>query len=198
MVEELDKEFEDKMAALEKEKEEKKSDISEKVKVKKERQLEVDHKAVEKLEKEHKSVRERLMEEMWGQADEGEQDNKQPNHHDQPNSAPPPPPPAPDCPICFESMTPPTRIFQCGNGHLVCGGCKPKLKVFHTLNHLVFLLAVPRIKQIEIASLLFKLIFAKSQLLFLGLPHQVWTSRWRTSCGDGEVCCSNQRPLART
>ena len=138
------------------------------MKVKQERQAQVDQETLAKLEKEHKAEREELMEEMWGQAEEEEQDNKQPvpNHHDQPNSAPPPPPPAPDCPICFESMTPPIRIFQCGNGHLVCGGCKPKLKVFHTLNHLVFLLAVPRIKQLETAWLLFKLIFAKSQLFF--------------------------------
>ena len=38
-------------------------------------------------------------------------------------------PPTPDCPICYEPMTPPTRIFQCGAGHLVCGACKPKLQV---------------------------------------------------------------------
>ena len=43
-------------------------------------------------------------------------------------------PPTPDCPICYEPMTPPTRIFQCGAGHLVCGVCKPKLQVFHLLH----------------------------------------------------------------
>merc|ERR1719370_1124021 len=115
------------MAALVKEKQEKRAEIAEKVKVKQERQAQVDEETLAKLEKEHKAEKEELMEEMWGQAEEGEQDNKQPNHHDQPNSAPPPPPPAPDCPICCESMTPPLRIFQCGNGHLVCGACKPKL-----------------------------------------------------------------------
>ena len=138
MVEELDKEFEDKMAALVKEKQEKRAEIAEKVKVKQERQVQVDQETLAKLEKEHKAEREELMEEMWGQAEEGEEekDNKQAasNHHNQPNSAPPPPPPAPDCPICFESMTPPIRIFQCGNGHLVCGSCKPKLQV--TLKYL--------------------------------------------------------------
>ena len=130
MVEELDKEFEDKMAALVKEKKEKRAEIAEKVKVKQERQVQADQETLAKLEKEHKAEREELMEEMWGQAEEGEQDNKQPvqNHQDQPKSATPPPP-APNCPICFESMTPPIRIFQCGNGHLVCGGCKPKLQV---------------------------------------------------------------------
>ena len=131
MVEELDKEFEDKMAALVKEKQGKRTEIAEKVKVKKERQVQVDQETLAKLEKEHNSEREELMKEMWGQAEERKEDNKQPvqNHHDQPNSDPPTPPPAPDCPICFEPMTPPTRIFQCGNGHLVCGGCKPKLQV---------------------------------------------------------------------
>ena len=38
-------------------------------------------------------------------------------------------PPAPDCPICFEPMAPPTRIYQCGAGHLLCGACRPRLLV---------------------------------------------------------------------
>ena len=25
-----------------------------------------------------------------------------------------------ECPICFEEMCPPTKIFQCGQGHVVC------------------------------------------------------------------------------
>ena len=40
-------------------------------------------------------------------------------------------PAAPDCPVCFELMSPPTRIFHCGAGHLVCGTCRPRLQVFH-------------------------------------------------------------------
>jgi len=35
---------------------------------------------------------------------------------------------APECPVCLDAMTPPTRIFQCVNGHHVCESCKPKLK----------------------------------------------------------------------
>jgi len=38
-----------------------------------------------------------------------------------------PPPSAPECPICLESMSPPTQIFNCPNGHLVCGLCKPRV-----------------------------------------------------------------------
>jgi len=35
----------------------------------------------------------------------------------------------PSCPICLESMvSPPIRIFNCGNGHLICSICKPKVK----------------------------------------------------------------------
>merc|ERR1712098_571685 len=35
----------------------------------------------------------------------------------------------PSCPICLESMvSPPIRIFNCGNGHLICSICKPKAK----------------------------------------------------------------------
>lgn len=25
-----------------------------------------------------------------------------------------------ECPVCFEEMRPPTRIFQCVQGHVVC------------------------------------------------------------------------------
>jgi len=34
----------------------------------------------------------------------------------------------PVCPVCLEEMIPPTRIFQCRNGHLVCETCKSGLK----------------------------------------------------------------------
>ena len=37
------------------------------------------------------------------------------------------PPRAPECPICMDEMTSPTRIFNCFNGH-ICEGCKQKLK----------------------------------------------------------------------
>eukprot|EP00092_Neocalanus_flemingeri_P083635 GFUD01104985.1.p1 GENE.GFUD01104985.1~~GFUD01104985.1.p1 ORF type:complete len:225 (-),score=46.01 GFUD01104985.1:168-752(-) len=30
---------------------------------------------------------------------------------------------APDCPVCFEQFVPNSRMFQCGQGHLVCGDC---------------------------------------------------------------------------
>jgi len=38
--------------------------------------------------------------------------------------------PTPTCPVCYEAMKPPRRIFQCNNGHLLCEACKnqPKLK----------------------------------------------------------------------
>ena len=31
--------------------------------------------------------------------------------------------------VCFTEMEPPSKIFQCGSGHLVCGGCKPRIQV---------------------------------------------------------------------
>jgi hypothetical protein len=34
-------------------------------------------------------------------------------------------PASPECPVCMEEMAPPTRIFQCGTGHLLCGVCRP-------------------------------------------------------------------------
>ena len=36
-------------------------------------------------------------------------------------------PPKPECPVCLESMPPPTQIFNCPNGHLECGPCKEKV-----------------------------------------------------------------------
>jgi len=42
-------------------------------------------------------------------------------------SAPRQLPQIPECPVCFEEMAPPTRIFQCRNGHLICETCKTGL-----------------------------------------------------------------------
>ena len=33
----------------------------------------------------------------------------------------------PECPVCLEGMPPPMNIFNCPNGHFVCGNCKPKV-----------------------------------------------------------------------
>ena len=131
MVEELDKEFEDKMAALVKEKQEKRAEIAEKVKVKQERQAKVDQGILDDLEKRKKTVESELVAEMWKQVEEDEEGEDDKEEAINLN----PPPPAPDCPICYEPMVPPTRIFQCGAGHLVCGGCKPKLQVLHPLSN---------------------------------------------------------------
>ena len=32
-----------------------------------------------------------------------------------------------ECPICFEEMRPPTRIWQCVDGHAICEGCRNRL-----------------------------------------------------------------------
>ena len=34
----------------------------------------------------------------------------------------------PQCPICFEEMSPNTKIAQCINGHLLCWSCKEKME----------------------------------------------------------------------
>ena len=33
----------------------------------------------------------------------------------------------PECPVCYEYLTPPLQIYSCENGHLVCQECKPKI-----------------------------------------------------------------------
>merc|ERR1712129_355059 len=45
----------------------------------------------------------------------------------QPANPPPPSSLIPSCPVCLESMRPPLQIFTCGNGHLVCSVCRPKV-----------------------------------------------------------------------
>ena len=32
-----------------------------------------------------------------------------------------------ECPICFEEMRPPTRIWQCVDGHAICEVCRSRL-----------------------------------------------------------------------
>jgi len=34
----------------------------------------------------------------------------------------------PSCPVCFETMEPPVKIFTCGNGHLICSTCEPRVR----------------------------------------------------------------------
>lgn len=36
-------------------------------------------------------------------------------------------PQTPECPVCFEEMKPPTHIFSCHNGPLICGVCRSKV-----------------------------------------------------------------------
>ena len=39
-------------------------------------------------------------------------------------------PSPPECPVCFNEMAPPTKIFQCSNGHHICETCKDQLDPF--------------------------------------------------------------------
>jgi len=34
-----------------------------------------------------------------------------------------------ECPVCYEVMSPPSRIFQCSNGHLICEECKQRQEI---------------------------------------------------------------------
>ena len=36
-------------------------------------------------------------------------------------------PSAPECPVCYEPMSPPLHVYQCARGHLVCGTCRPQI-----------------------------------------------------------------------
>ena len=77
------------------------------------------------LAKKHKDENADMFENML----DNENDESEDDVEDVPKAATQAPA-APDCPICYELMSPPTRIFQCGAGHLVCGTCRPRLQVF--------------------------------------------------------------------
>ena len=47
---------------------------------------------------------------------------------------PPPPSLIPECPACYEEMSPPRQIFTCGNGHLICSYCKPHIRDNRCIN----------------------------------------------------------------
>ena len=127
-LDQLDKEYEDKMAALVKEKKEKTLEIAVKVKAKQERQARLNENLLKDLAKEHKVEEVQMMTELWTKVNKEEEEVER---EETGQTVPPPP----DCPICYETMTPPTRIFQCGAGHLVCGVCKPKLQVTKRILH---------------------------------------------------------------
>merc|ERR1719300_80116 len=35
----------------------------------------------------------------------------------------------PDCPVCMEEMRPPVQIFNCLNGHVICGECRRRVSI---------------------------------------------------------------------
>ena len=72
--------------------------------------------------------------------------------------------------ICYQLIIPSTRIFQCGAGHLVCGECRPKLKVG-------VILIFPILQFI---------------LHISGVSKQMWASTGRACCRDGKLYCTNQ------
>jgi len=39
---------------------------------------------------------------------------------------------APECPVCFHQLLPPKQMFQCVEGHIVCGTCRPKIQICPT------------------------------------------------------------------
>ena len=41
----------------------------------------------------------------------------------------------PECPICLESLAPPREIYQCQEGHLVCGDCRLKVTACAECRH---------------------------------------------------------------
>ena len=57
------------------------------------------------------------------------------NHEEEPvRNIRPPPSLIPECPACYEEMSPPRQIFTCGNGHMICSSCKPHIRDNRCIN----------------------------------------------------------------
>ena len=129
--EKVEKEFQDKIEALareikimEDEKQKKVVQINLELVERQKALSEANHDELNKLAKKHKAENADMVEHILdNEAEVAEEDEEDVEAED-------PAPAAPDCPICYELMSPPTRIFQCGAGHLVCGTCRPRLKVY--------------------------------------------------------------------
>jgi len=51
------------------------------------------------------------------------------NHEEEPvRNVRPPPSLIPECPACYEEMSPPRQIYTCTNGHLICSECQPNIR----------------------------------------------------------------------
>ena len=89
---------------------------------------------LDNLKKKHKTEEAKMVTKILTKLDEEEEDEEEEERErvkeeKKENIYPPPPPP--ECPICYEPMVPPLRIYQCGDGHLICGACRPRLLVFY-------------------------------------------------------------------
>ena len=121
------REFKVKMSALVKENQEEMARMDQQLQERQERLTKENQEKLINLEKRQLVLESEMVTTLLGQdsideEEEVEEDVAQAGHL---------PPPAPDCPICYEPMAPPARIFQCGAGHLVCGSCRPKIEVFN-------------------------------------------------------------------
>ena len=124
MEERLDrvrKEFQDKIDELNCDKIEKEQSLEKELKVKMQELMKSDGGEVERILEENESENAEM---ISRHLDEDEDvyipDDVQEYQEDQTSNAP-------ECPLCFEPMTPPLHIYQCASGHLVCGTCRPRI-----------------------------------------------------------------------
>ena len=38
----------------------------------------------------------------------------------------------PECPVCYERFTGQSQVFQCQQGHFICGACRPRAQICPT------------------------------------------------------------------
>ena len=127
-TEQIEKKYDEKIATLLSAKKEELAMMADEVSLEQKRLAEKNQEKLDSLRSKHKTEEIKMVTQLLSKFDdeeagvEGDLDGevREPPHLL---------PAAPDCPICFEPMTPPTRIYQCGAGHLLCGTCRPRLLV---------------------------------------------------------------------
>ena len=122
MREQIENKYEEKITTLLSEKKTEVAMEADKVSLKQITLAKKNQEMLERVRNKHKTEEIERVTQLLAQLDEDEEE-------DEVEREAVPLPPAPDCPICFEPMTPPTRIYQCGSGHLLCGTCRPRLLV---------------------------------------------------------------------
>ena len=134
MEEQTKNTYDKKIAALEYEKREKVGMMADALSKRRNSLTQQNQEVLDNLKNKHKTEETEMVTKFMTRLDEEEEKEEEEEEDEEKEekeniglSIPPPP----ECPICYEPMVPPARIYQCGDGHLICSACRPQLLVTH-------------------------------------------------------------------